>query len=131
MFHPVGAVGVYSVGTSDQTAQAVKKTKVKKVVIKKGITSIPDKAFFKCSNLKEVEISSTVKKIGCYSFSGTCIENVEVPAGVKTIGQSAFRSTKKIKKLTLPGNFTLKTLQGHDPGYTEAAQVENVVFNSP
>lgn len=107
------------------------KKKIKKVVIKKGITSIPDKAFFKCSNLKEVKMSSTVKKIGCYSFSGTSIENVKVPSGVKTIGQSAFRSTKKMKKLTLPGNFTLKTLPGDDAAFTIADQVENVVFNSP
>lgn len=126
-----GILTVSGKGAMPSKVKAKDKKKIKKVVIKKGITSIPDNAFFKCSNLKEVEISSTVKKIGCYSFSGTSIENVKVPSGVKTIGQSAFRSTKKIKKLTLPGNFTLKTLPGDDAAFTVAAQVENVVFNSP
>lgn len=126
-----GVLTVSGKGAMSSKVKAKDKKKIKKVVIKKGITSIPDKAFFKCSNLKEVEISSTVKKIGCYSFSGTSIENVKVPSGVKTIGQSAFWNTKKIKKLTLPGNFTLKTLPGDDAAFTVAAQVENVVFNSP
>lgn len=126
-----GVLTVSGKGAMPSKVKAKDKKKIKKVVIKKGITSIPDKAFFKCSKLKEVEISSTVKKIGCYSFSGTSIENLKVPSGVKTIGQSAFQSTKKIKKLTLPGTFTLKTLPGDDAAFTIAGQVENVVFNSP
>ena len=38
------------------------KKKIKKVVIKKGVTSICDEAFFKCKNLKKV------KPVGCLSL---------------------------------------------------------------
>ena len=43
--------------------------KIKKVVIRKGVTSVSDKAFYKCKNLKKVTISGTVTKIGSIVFT--------------------------------------------------------------
>ena len=37
--------------------------KIKKVVIQKGVTSLPEEAFTKCKNLKEVVIADSVKKL--------------------------------------------------------------------
>lgn len=56
--------------------------KIKKVVIRKGVTSVSDKAFYKCKNLKKVTISGTVTKIGKYSFYGTKIKNITIPEKV-------------------------------------------------
>lgn len=50
-------------GTISSDVALKDKNKVKKVVIKKGITSIGDKAFRNFKNLKEVSIPSTVKKL--------------------------------------------------------------------
>ena len=77
---------------------------MKKVIIKKGITSISDTAFRNMKNLKTVKIPSTVKKIGYESFYDTAIKEVKIPSSVKKIGNHAFKS-KKLRKLTLPGNF--------------------------
>lgn len=87
------------------TLKKKQKKKVKKVIIKKGITSISDTAFRDMKNLKSVKIPSTVKKIGYESFSRTAIKELKIPSSVKKIGNQAFM-IKKLRKLTLPGNFT-------------------------
>ncbi|MDO4170172.1 MAG: leucine-rich repeat domain-containing protein [Lachnospiraceae bacterium] len=60
--------------------------KIKKVVIKSGVTSIPKNAFYGCKNLT----SATVAK------------------SVTSVGQEAFVQCNKLKTLTIPGNFNLK-----------------------
>lgn len=105
--------------------------KVKKVVIKKGITSIADDAFLEYENLKKVQLPTTLKKIGCYSFCRTALESVTVPRSVKTIGQCAFNKNEKMKKLTLPGDFTFKSRKGDAAVYQIAEEVETVEYNTP
>lgn len=88
----------------------IKKSKIKKVrkiVIKKGVTSIPVDAFRKYKN----------------ATSAT------VPSSVKTIGQSAFRC-EKLKKLTLPGKFEIKYLKGSRKRYWITDTIDTVAFNT-
>lgn len=80
------------------------KSKVKKVIIKKGVTSIANFAFKDMKNLKTAKIPSTVKKLGNGSFAGTAIKKINVPSSVRSIGSYVFSGTK-LKKLTVPGNF--------------------------
>lgn len=106
-----------------------KRKKIKKVVIKKGVTSISNYAFDNCVNLKKVSIPKSVKKIGYNSFAGTAITRLTVPAGVKSIGQCAFYGCKKLKKLTLPGDFRSKKEKGDDEiNYIGSAKT--VCFNT-
>lgn len=88
--------------------------KVKKVVIKNGVTSVSDKAFYKCKNLSKVTIGKSVKKIGIDSFNGTKIKKVTIPKKVKEIGQDAFENCKQLENITLPGKYTLKKKKGDD-----------------
>ena len=53
--------------------------KIKKVIIKKGVTSVSYEAFALCKNLNSVTIPSTVKTIGIRSFYGTKISKITVP----------------------------------------------------
>lgn len=62
---------------------------VKKIVVKKGITSIPEYAFRKFKKAKELEIASTVKKIG----------------------DDSLPDTRYLEKVTLPGTFELATYE--------------------
>lgn len=117
-------------GTISSDIALKDKNKVKKVVIKKGITSIGDKAFRNFKNLKEVSIPTTVKKIGCYSFAGTALKNVTVPTSVKTIGQCAFYEIKGLENLTMPGKFSLKTEKGDNARYFLAVHAGTVTFNT-
>lgn len=84
--------------------------KIKKVVIKKGVTSIPIDAFSKYKKVQEITVS----------------------VSVKTIGQNAF-GCKKLKKLTIPGKFKVRTYYGEkgDYAYNQiAGKVKTVHFNS-
>ena len=82
---------------------------IKKVVIKKGITSVSLGAFAKCTNLAEVSIPSTVNKIDDYAFNNcTGLTKVSIPNGVTSIGLDAFRRCDSLTEITIPG--TVKTM---------------------
>ena len=88
--------------------------KIKKVIIKKGVTSVSYEAFALCKNLNSVTIPSTVKTIGIRSFYGTKISKITVPSKTKTIGQGAFGSCKDLKTIVMPGDFKLKLEEDTD-----------------
>jgi hypothetical protein len=50
---------------------------IKKVVIKNGVTSIGNDAFYKCTNLTSIEIPNSVTSIGGDAFSNTAYYNDE------------------------------------------------------
>ncbi len=122
--HNVSAKAKYSV-TSDGTltisgSGAVSSTKyfnataankkIKKIVIKKGITSIPKNAFRGCTNVTSITVNPSVKKIG----------------------QSAF-STPNVKNITIPGKFTLVKEASSDEALDAVCTskaLETVTFNT-
>lgn len=111
-----------------------KNKKIKKVIIKKGVTSLPYEAFAFCKNLNSVTIPSTVKTIGVRSFYGTRLSKVTVPSKTKTIGQGAFGSCKSLKTIVMPGDFKLKLDRDSDDRIwyvtgNESA-VDTVTFNT-
>ena len=59
-------------------------SKIKKVVIENGVTSIGYYAFDSCSNLASIEI----------------------PEGVTSIGNSAFKDCRRLTNITIPGSVT-------------------------
>lgn len=80
---------------------------IKKAVIKEGVTRVGNYAFRMCSQLEEVDFSSTIESIGAYSFySCSKLENVVFPEGLKKIEQSAFESCSMIGSITIPGGVT-------------------------
>lgn len=84
-----------------------KQKKVKKIVVKKGVTSIPVKAFTKYKNVTSATVATSVKKIG----------------------QDAFKC-KKLKKLTVPGNFTIVSRKDSRTAPWITDKVNTVTFNS-
>ena len=79
------------------------RNKVKKIVVKKGITAIPSDAFRKYKNVTKATVATSVK----------------------TIGANAFRCPK-LKKLTVPGDFKVQ-LSG---SYWVTDKVDTVAFNT-
>ncbi len=88
------------------------KNKIKKIVVKKGITSIPIGAFSEFKNVKALSISSSVQKIG----------------------EGAFPRSKHIKKVTMPGHFKLVTEPGDDENnqleWNCKTKIDTVIFNT-
>lgn len=72
------------------------------------VTSIGQLAFYKCSELTEVSIPSSIVSIDGWAFS-ECPEltTINISNGVKYIGQSAFYQCSKLSKLSIPNSVTL------------------------
>ncbi len=81
---------------------------VKRVITPNYVTSIGQEAFYWCTGLKSVKISSSVKSIGEWAFSRcTRLKSIEVPGSVKSIGYWAFEGCIGLRELAFKG----KTLE--------------------
>lgn len=77
----------------------------KKIVIKKGITSIGDWSFAGMLALKSVTIPSSVKTIGKGAFDNChSLSKVTMKKGIKTIKYAAFSNCWGISSITLPSS---------------------------
>ena len=55
-----------------------------------------------CANITSITIADTVAKIGGSAFYGTGISEIELPAGLKSIGEYAFAYCKNLTSLAIP-----------------------------
>ena len=71
------------------------------------VTSIGEKAFYKCINLVNVEIPSTVTKIGASAFSNCSnLRTVVIKEGVLCIDDEAFSYCSNLASLVIPSSVT-------------------------
>ena len=71
--------------------------KIKKVVIKNGITSIPKYAFSDCKKLKKVELPTTLKSIGEICFFGCSNVTVTIKGKITKCDVYAFYKVRNCK----------------------------------
>ena len=77
------------------------RSKIKTVVIKDGVTTIGDMAFYDCTSLTSVTIGNSVTTIGDAVFSGCRnLEDITIPNSVTTIG-SAFSNCAFLTSVTI------------------------------
>lgn len=75
---------------------------VKKVVIKSGVTSIADYAFWGYEGIQSLEIADGVKTIGMCSFTSCLgLKSVTIPGSVEKIGGAAFNGCKNITNIKI------------------------------
>ena len=81
------------------------KDKIKKVVVKEGVTGVG--GFAGCNKIKSVTLPSSVKKIYVSAFSD-CIslEKITMKDGVESIGVYAFFGAKALKEINMPDTVT-------------------------
>ena len=98
-----------------------------------GITTIDDKAFYGCDNLRTIIIPQNVKTIGYRAFY--CLNNepygfpsslafISLPEGLTSIGQGAFQYCDFLKSITIPASVTLIG------PYGLSFKAENIYFKS-
>ena len=90
---------------SKQTALYFGGEPVTSVTFPESFTVIPDYLFTGLKSLKEVVFEGKVTRIGVSSFSGTGIEEIELPSSLKTIGAGAF-SACPLKTISIPASVT-------------------------
>ena len=74
---------------------------LKEIYIPDSVTNIESCAFWHCGMLKEVRLSQNLQTICFWTFDGTAIESISIPASINKIENEAFPST--IRKVTLLG----------------------------
>lgn len=77
-------------------------TNLRSITLPQNITSIDYRAFYGCSNLKEVKfMPSTCTSIGSEAFANSGLTSIEIGEGVKTIGNYAFSNCNNLSELIL------------------------------
>ena len=111
----------------------VKKSKVKKIVIKKGVKNISNNAFKNFKKVKKITIAKTVKSIGVNAFEKTAITKLTIPTKATKLGTGFINNCKKLDVVTLPGNFTIVNKSGKaqsTKGNTKGTNLDTVIFNT-
>ncbi|MBR4553602.1 MAG: leucine-rich repeat protein [Bacteroidaceae bacterium] len=77
------------------------------LIIPESITTIGERAFYRCTSLTSITIPSTVTSIGNYAFSGcTGLTSITIPSSVTSIGESAFYNCTRLTSITIPSSLT-------------------------
>ena len=100
-----------------------KKSAVEKVTLPDGMTEIPAAAFNQASSLTDVNIPSSVTKVGINSFAYTGLETLTVPATVENIGYGAFRGMANLTSVVIEGNVTIANF-----AFRSCASLETVIL---
>lgn len=78
---------------------------LKTVHLQEGLTEIRNGCFSGCSNLEEIVIPKTVKKIGFRAFADCRrLKRVIIPEGVKEIDWAAFAGCSSLEEIVLPNS---------------------------
>ena len=90
-----------------ETPWDLQRNRIKKIVIKEGVTRIGDLAFGGCRNLTSVEIPNTVKSIGVRAFV-ECknLPSIEIPNSVTSIEEQAFSLCDALTSIEIPNSVT-------------------------
>ena len=84
-----------------------KKSNIKTVIIKNGVTSIGDGTFFYCENLTSITIPDSVISIGDSAFYNCkSLTNITIPNSVTSIGERAFDGCSRLTSVTIPNSVT-------------------------
>lgn len=80
-----------------------------------GATKIGASAFSSCSQLKTVNLSSSVPSIGDYAFAACRgLKTITIPSGVKEIGMYAFSNCSSLNRVVIYGNTKLHKMSFSD-----------------
>lgn len=80
--------------------------KIKKIVIKEGVTGIGYRSFMDCTNLKSLEWADSVKTVNGEAF-GNCtgLKEIYLPATVERWGENVFLDCTNLEKVTFAEGF--------------------------
>ena len=80
------------------------------VNLPRQMEEIPESMFFGCEQLRSCSIPETVRSIGKRAFSDSGITGMELPAGIKSIGNGVFGDCKNLSTITIPDS--LEVIEG-------------------
>ncbi|WP_461255665.1 leucine-rich repeat domain-containing protein [Treponema sp. R80B11-R83G3] len=93
---PVTEIGAESFSGRDITS----------VIIPNSVTSIGERAFYRCQSLTSVTIPNSVKSIGQRAFLECGLTGIIIPDSVTSIDKSTFSLCKSLTSITIPSSIT-------------------------
>ena len=95
---------VYAWGTDNQSLD---RSKIKKIVVEEGVTTLGEYIFWDCESLTEVKLpkSLTALRKECFK-SCTALKSITLPDNISLIEESAFEECKALETVTFPKNLT-------------------------
>ncbi len=76
---------------------------IKRIVVKEGITSIGDLAFYNCDKALFVALPESVTKIGNRAFKNCfSLVGIQLPKSLEAIGEASFEACAALKSLDMP-----------------------------
>ncbi len=83
------------------------KSLINDVIVKEGVISIGDYAFYACNNSTAITIPESVTSIGEYAFCQcNSLASITIPNGVTSIGERAFENCNRLTSINIPKNVT-------------------------
>lgn len=80
---------------------------ITEVIIKTGVTTIGNYAFYGCTALTNITISDSVTTVGNYAFYGCAgLTSIAIPNSVTSIGDSAFWNCAGLTSIAIPNSLT-------------------------
>lgn len=77
---------------------------VSKIIISEGVQYLGRDAFYKCRNLHEIKLPSTLSQLGSGVFSYTELADIKLPMQVTSLPDGIFRFCGNLKNIIIPGN---------------------------
>lgn len=74
---------------------------LQRVVFAEGQTEIRKGTFSGNASIREVKLPTTLETIGAHAFSGTSLESVVIPGGVRVVEEKTFSDCKALKEVVL------------------------------
>lgn len=76
---------------------------VTNIEIEEGVEIIGDRAFYRCSALKQIDIPNSVKRIGWSAFSESGLQEIVIPENVEVIENEAFSFCEDLERVQIQG----------------------------
>lgn len=87
-------------------------TAINRIVVKEGVTTVGELAFYGCSTAVRASLPSSVTAIGDRAFKNcTSMTYVNLPEGLVSIGEAAFESCTALNGILLPES--LRTIENY------------------
>ena len=90
------------------------------------LQSIGVQAFYECTSLAEIDLPDTLTTIDNEAFQGSGLTSITIPAGVNSLGRSAFFGCSKLESVVIGDNSQLEVI--NDTMFYQCSELESIDF---